>query len=720
MDSVLGFALLLIGQASGAVPSTISPLTQPAQPAAEEAARPAALPPMSATSAIPSNSPAELGVAGRRALPPEMIGEALTLPSGGAISGRRVTLLEVLAGAIQQPRQADIAHAYWQLAVAVAEYHYAYDESAAVAQFQARPEDAAMLETAKSSAAAALDAAEVDVIEAQSALAEAAMLPVNTAFPLPADPPHVGPYRTQFDELFAMRPAPARARLIDRTLPVRRRGIDARAGAVHAAGDALEALVDAYRQGQVGFTAVLAGMGQLGRQRRALIAAVADYNHDIADYALSVVPPGTSPTTLVGMLIRPSDDSRQPAGNHSAGPLPAGVESSEVRPAMHLAPVDGAAVSPRKRPGQPTLAPPRESVMPAEESTPLTASSDSALAAESSAAAASGVDVPQEKSPPSAGNPEAGTAPSADRPSTPDAQPSDGLERPLTPLSALPPAGRQTAMRPPTGAAAAEPTAALYPALSEMTPPVRCKQLAEALHWVDDTPNDAVEPIALIDFLKAVPSNRREALVGVYWRARQRVAEGKVHGQTAAFYEELEPLVLDRRQEPGGAAAMLQVRAGKLAAQSRRLEAEAELLAAEFRLREAAGRPLDGVGMLPMTPPHAGPYLLKLDSQPPSVVQTRLMQRLAVTVPTLGKSLQQRAAAVVYADSARAGAVAGYRSGHGKLDDCLISITQQTDQTLAFLETLTAYNESIAQYALAVLPRDTPAEVVAKTLVVVE
>ena len=45
-------------------------------------------------------------------------------------------------------------------------------------------------------------------------------LAATAPLPLPADRPHIGPYRTQFAEMFSTAAAPAAARRIDRTLPI--------------------------------------------------------------------------------------------------------------------------------------------------------------------------------------------------------------------------------------------------------------------------------------------------------------------------------------------------------------------------------------------------------------------------------------------------------------------------------------------------------------------
>ena len=87
--------------------------------------------------------------------------------------------------------------------------------------------------------------------------------------PLPADVPHVGPYRTVMDQIYAGRAIPARAVLIDRTLPLRRGAIDARAAAIQATSDALEAAEAAHYEGVSELPLVLALVDELSQQRRA-------------------------------------------------------------------------------------------------------------------------------------------------------------------------------------------------------------------------------------------------------------------------------------------------------------------------------------------------------------------------------------------------------------------------------------------------------------------
>ena len=91
------------------------------------------------------------------------------------------------------------------------------------------------------------------------------------------------------------------------------------------------------------------------------------------------------------------------------------------------------------------------------------------------------------------------------------------------------------------------------------------------------------------------------------------------------------------------------------------------------------------------------------------MVESWPIRRLAATIPALGESVQQHAAAVVEADAARVAAAEKYRVGRSLDRVRLEGIAAQTQQTLALLDTLTDYNRSIADYVLIVLPPATPA-----------
>lgn len=300
----------------------------------DQGASPAQLPPLSEPPAAARSATSVQSVLG----PPEMIARWMQLPGGTEVTGRELSLYEALSLVGDPRRQLEVVHAYWRLAGAVAEYRVGHDQVDALAALRVRPEDEAMLRTARAAASASRDEAEVALIEAQHELAEQAMLPTTLPLPLPADRPHVGPYRTYFAEIFAGRPAPVLGQRIDRTLPIRRRAIDSRAEAVRAAEAACSSAEEAYRAGRADLEAILSSMTQLTQQRRWLIGSVCEYNDEIADYVIFVVARPADVAALVTMMIKPS--------------RPIAVSTMPI--AM---PGQGGAVRNR-----PTLAPPRDAV----------------------------------------------------------------------------------------------------------------------------------------------------------------------------------------------------------------------------------------------------------------------------------------------------------------------------------------------------------------------
>ena len=211
-----------------------------------------------------------------------------------------------------------MTRAYWRLAQAVAEYHFCLDHSGRLGRIKPAGAEPASLRLARASAAAVLRQAELEATSAQCELARLMRLAPGAALPLPADPPHVGPYRTNFQELFAGRTPPEPAALMERLLPIRREAVDAQAAAVLAAEDVLAA---AGEQPTSDVAVITACSQELLRQQRAMMHTVCDYNRNIAEYGLTVAGPATSPQALVAMLIGPAQPGSEPAVARNVRPV---------------------------------------------------------------------------------------------------------------------------------------------------------------------------------------------------------------------------------------------------------------------------------------------------------------------------------------------------------------------------------------------------------------
>jgi len=721
-------------------PSALEPIPDPA--VRQPQSIPASPPPATQSIAAPAaaNQPATKTVAPqeesaesdspRRPLPPDMVAAALESPAGASLAGRRLTLLEALSGAFNRTQRLAITHAYWGLTRDVAEYYRCDREREALAQFQARAEDAAALRAALASAEAAFREAEYIVVRSQYQLAEILGTPTATALPLPADLPHVGPYRTYFDEVAARQALPPQTRLINRTFPIRRRAIDVWALAVQAADDAVLAIAEAYARGAADVTTVLDYRAQLGRRRQSFLAAVCDYNHDIAEYAMAVAGPETSAPVLVTMLIqvqRPAASRSTSGDSGEPRPLRGGAEivsprDSEVQPATLNEPLPATPTEPLAEPnaGRPTPAPPRESPLPTGEPTP-------APPQESPLPIGEPTPAPPQESPTPAGEP-APVPPTESQPAgeepageafDPAAPAAPSLQL-LVPIPASDPEPQpHTTNRVDLDRGAAAPSGTgMFPALVEAKPGVRAQRLAEALCRNRTLGEADGRSIALKDCLREAKISPRGELIEAFWAARQRAAEYEVLAMHADWLEELLPFALARRNQPGGPEEMLRLQAARHAARAYRLEMQMRLMEAQFELTRSGGLPLDAAWLLPATTPHAGPYLLNLAAQPPLVVGSWPVKRLAATIPALTASLQDRSAAVIEADSARAAATAAYQSGQRSIDHVLAAINLQTAETQAFLATLTDYNRGIAHYVLTVVSPAIPADQLAEALVV--
>lgn len=610
------------GQGPGAAASP----AEARSPSLEKAAVPPATPLISAVSK------------GRRATPADLVPEALRLPLGASLVGRPLSLLDALASARGRAEQLDVIRAYWRLALALGEYRLRLDQSCLLRRVAPpRAEDPTVLRSARASAAARQRRAELEAIRAQHELAEAAGLSASLPLPLPADLPHVGPYDTGFDKIYAVRSLPPKARLIDRTLPMWLEAIEKRTAAVQAAEDAFEAVAELYGKGQGDLGGLLACLAECGQQRRALLGEVCRYNQDIADYALTAAGPTVTARELVGMLIK-----RHPAGTQPAAPVP----DSQG----------------------PTPAPPRKPSAPASPAGPLPAAAD-------------------------------GT--------------------PGTPESGSPGAGRRQVNRMDLdGPAASGRSLALYPALTAVSPAVQAKYLCQDLHSQQRPPPQPGQAITLRDCVGGIPASLRGPALDAYWLASERAAECRTLMTLEDQLAQLSPIAMERGSRPGGAAEGLRLRAATLATAADLCDARVGLVDAQFDLTRLLGRPLEGPWLLPTTPPHAGPYLLNLQAQPPQVARSQPVERLAAVVPALWERLQQRAAAVVEADTARAAATAAYQAGTRSVDQLLPCLRYQAMETLGLIETLATYNRAIAEYVLAVVPASIPADQLVKTLVV--
>jgi hypothetical protein len=660
--------------------------------------------------------------------PPLKAGEAdelvraLAASDGLALPGVATPLVELMSRLADRRQQIEVTQTYWQLAASVAAYRIAADRFHRLRQL-VPPADATgqaavdpLVDARISSAEARLREAEADVLANQYALAEASRWPASDKLPLPADAPLASGYNTRFDAVYRNVAPPARAVLLDRSLPLRHRSIEMRAAAATAAAHAAEGDFDAFAEGRADVTIALESIDELARQQRAFIEAVRDYNRDIAEYALSIAPPGLANEKLVGMLIAPAGSepghganeptmAEQPDGVRRAGfdqPIPARIRSS----GPDDPPQEASKAAPRELEPHDSLelrglTGPQRADEPQGANEPRQAEETEGPASEPTPAGEPDApNVPRGAS----GEPVKAINPSEKQAGRPRGRgPMNPFSTRKPPLDLLQTVGGDA----PTG---------LYPALVDLKPPHRTQELGTALHWARQLPADSGAPASLAECLSWITSDHR-TMIEAYWQTCHRAARFHAVAQQAEQFQALDPAALHWRSHADGAEAMLRLKAAQRAAEADLVDAEIDLRIGQFTLGRLGGRPLLGAWPLPSTAPHAGRYLMKLDRQPEEIQQSSQVRRLATMTTALYEALEQESAAVVKADLVRAAAVARYEQGATIINEPLDAIRAQLLETLAFLKVQAEYNLHYADYVLAVLPQGADRQVLAKALV---
>lgn len=689
-----------------------------------------------------------------RNLASEVLTNAISLPVEGRVAGRPITLVDVLRQVPDRAGQRRVTEEYWKLVEGLAIYHFAWDECQQLERLKpaAQPEveptpDEQLMSTRMAAAQARLRDAERGIVTAQYDLAGAMNLKAGQTLPLPIDAPHVGPYSTLLYEMYQAKGTvpPPRAVLLDRTMPIRRSAVDARAVAVQSAVDALDAVEEAYYDGRADLKLVLSLIEELSRQRRAFFADVRAYNNEIAEYAMGVPPPPGGAVGLASMLIRPTTPTSpntgiaqasgttgapnggsvgssveragmnaplgQPTGQPSTV-LPAGGQQPiaeqppvapppSAQPPRSATPPNGRAPNGALPPaggapkaGEPTLAPPRGAVEPGEQGKiptgatvepppAVTRQANRAQIAEGDAAASGGA---------AAGNaatPEGAAAASA-----------------AAGTAVADPAADQTASH----------EQSLYPALLRMPSDQQARNLAGILFWhpADATPD--VAPIALDVFLAAIRPEGRKTALTAYWQSQRMAA---TRGALVSQIEQFDSLdqELQRSISTLDPAAALLVRAARSAAEAEARRAEADCKVAQWDLAMLMGRPATGAWLAPSTAPHAGGYRLNLDQLPTTQRESTDVQRLAAAIARLPSSFCERAAVVVSADKSRVTEVTKSGGTLAGVERATLAIRAQAEYTIAFATDLAEYNQDLADYALLVLPQGTPTSMLVQALV---
>ncbi|HEX4143564.1 MAG TPA: hypothetical protein VHY91_08530 [Pirellulales bacterium] len=267
--------------------------------------------------------------AAQRLRPPELLADALSGPHQGRLPSRPLPLVDALARTTDRQQQRQIAVAYWRLAIAQAQLHYARENLERLRRWiQPGHKHSTLVESQLATAEAAAEDAEFRVINEGESLATLVGWPDNDQIPATVDRPHVGDYRTEFEALFKSQTPPPRLRLIHRTLPISRRAIDVHGAALVTAHDALAMTEEDYHEQKSEYLTLAAALDRLVAEQTAFLMSVLRYNEDIAEYAFFTVPATADAGFLAKRLItRPAPPSH-PRAETPQGEQPGATEDS--------------------------------------------------------------------------------------------------------------------------------------------------------------------------------------------------------------------------------------------------------------------------------------------------------------------------------------------------------------------------------------------------------
>jgi hypothetical protein len=240
--------------------------------------------------------------------PSALMRAMLTPPAASRLSGRPITLAEVIAGAASRSEQSQRIEAYWELCWSVAEYYLGIGEHEELRRLPpAVPRNSAVWQQAEKDLALRIDTSERAARASQYRLANW----LGGSLPLPGDMPHCGSYHSRYEQIFAGR-ASAEAEALSELLPLRYAELKDAAAAVAQVQERLDAIQSMGNEESDG-SGTLRALELWTLRRRAFIQIARDYNRRIARYSELATPGEVPADRLISMLIlreKPSTAAR--------------------------------------------------------------------------------------------------------------------------------------------------------------------------------------------------------------------------------------------------------------------------------------------------------------------------------------------------------------------------------------------------------------------------
>jgi hypothetical protein len=229
--------------------------------------------------------------------------------------GRATSLVEALSS-LPENRAAVLA-AYWDARRQAARYlaaQQAIEELDSLAPTileqrgdSAGPLDMLRLRDAKLTAQAAMLQTQVDLIAAQWTLARRMQRPLDDAWPMPTTAPHGGGYRIEAPGTLATQARQGLERP-RRTIPEGHTALQER-GTSLVLADATRAIAESRYEARSGtLSDVLSAVDRQSRETDAFLNDLTQYNVEIGQYVLAMLPPQASAASLADAMVLKSEE----------------------------------------------------------------------------------------------------------------------------------------------------------------------------------------------------------------------------------------------------------------------------------------------------------------------------------------------------------------------------------------------------------------------------
>lgn len=213
--------------------------------------------------------------------------------------------LEDMLANCDDRRRKDMVRQYWIAWQACADFLFAHDETLWVSQL-AQPRDESerlVLEAARATVADAMLEKEIAMMRELELLNGFLTGPVSETLPWPTDMPMVGEYRTHYETWAAAGHGSEELRILHTLLPRQFELIASRAATIQQCSSAIQRATASWNQTGSGSATLLQALYLSRESHDAFSRSVADYNHKIAEYALTLKPDAGSDSAMVAMLL---------------------------------------------------------------------------------------------------------------------------------------------------------------------------------------------------------------------------------------------------------------------------------------------------------------------------------------------------------------------------------------------------------------------------------